>query len=412
MINLQDQIANSAFVFRGYNVTNLGRSTELLAHPAYGPVVEHYLEEASKVCCDLLGRKIDLVARVERHEEVGLEAYAEAVALILAMEMAHLKLLAEFFGIEYAKVRIAYGYSLGEIGALVAGGVMDMAAALHIPLTMAEDCVDLAHDVTLGVLFSRGPALDADAVQRLCLRINLAGQGTVGISSYLSPNSILLMGQGNTIDRFTDLMREWIPQKLYLRKNDSKWPPLHTPIVRQRNIPDRVGGDDANASRRLHSARAAGAVDGDRQTELQRFQCPRFIGPMGRPSAADVGCGYRNTGDGHRNDRAHRAGTESCAGHFQTPGRQRGHANVVPLVGRHGTAGGGSSGAAAMAGQDFACAQCAVASAIRAAGERGRLAVGAGSNCNGNADCRNAECISYCRFCIPFAFCIRHQRQL
>lgn len=240
MINLQDQIANSAFVFRGYNVTNLGRSTELLAHPAYGPVVEHYLEEASKVCCDLLGRKIDLVARVERHEEVGLEAYAEAVALILAMEIAHLKLLAEFFGIEYAKVRIAFGYSLGEIGALVAGGVMDMSAALHIPLTMAEDCFDLAHDVTLGVLFSRGPALDADAVQRLCLRINLAGQGTVGISSYLSPNSILLMGQGNTIDRFTDLMREWIPQKLYLRKNDSKWPPLHTPIVRQRNIPDRA----------------------------------------------------------------------------------------------------------------------------------------------------------------------------
>lgn len=239
MINLQEQLGNSAFVFRGYNTTNLGRSTELLAHPAYGPVVEHYLQEASQEASDLLGRKIDLVARVERHEETDLETYADAIALIIAMEMAHLKLLTEFFGIEYTKVKIAYGYSLGEVAALVAGGVMDMATALHIPLAMADDCVELAHDVTLGVLFSRGPALDADAVQRLCLRINLAGQGTVGISSYLSPNSLLLMGQGNTIDRFADLMREWIPQKLYLRKNDSKWPPMHTPIVRQRNIPDR-----------------------------------------------------------------------------------------------------------------------------------------------------------------------------
>ncbi len=48
MINLQEQLANSAFVFRGYNMTNLGRSTEMLAHPAYGPVVEHYLQEASQ----------------------------------------------------------------------------------------------------------------------------------------------------------------------------------------------------------------------------------------------------------------------------------------------------------------------------------------------------------------------------
>src|SRR5260370_15241827 len=35
---------------------------------------------------------------------------------------------------------------------------------------------------SLGVLFSRGPALDTDAVQRLCLRINQAGQGVVGRS--------------------------------------------------------------------------------------------------------------------------------------------------------------------------------------------------------------------------------------
>ena len=32
----------AAFAFRGYNVTNLGRTPELLEHPAYGPIVEKH----------------------------------------------------------------------------------------------------------------------------------------------------------------------------------------------------------------------------------------------------------------------------------------------------------------------------------------------------------------------------------
>src|SRR2546421_688582 len=35
----------TAFAFRGYNVTNLGRTPELLDHPAYGPVVRAALSE-------------------------------------------------------------------------------------------------------------------------------------------------------------------------------------------------------------------------------------------------------------------------------------------------------------------------------------------------------------------------------
>ena len=31
-----------------------------------------------------------------------------------------------------------------------------------------------------------------------------------------------------------------LPKKVYLRKNDQRWPPLHTPIVWQRNIPNRA----------------------------------------------------------------------------------------------------------------------------------------------------------------------------
>ncbi len=236
---LQERLANAAFVFRGYNVTNLGRTAELLAHRAYAPTVQHFLHEGSKICGDVTGRKVDLVDRVRRNEEPTLEEYTESVALIVAMEQAHLRLLEEFFGIQYSDARIAYGYSLGEVSALIAGGVMEMQHALKVPLALADDCVALAHDVTLGVLFSRGPAIDIDGVHRLCLRINTAGKGVIGVSSILAPNSLLLLGQGSTVDHFGDLMPEWIPQKLYLRKNEHRWPPLHTPMMWQRNISTR-----------------------------------------------------------------------------------------------------------------------------------------------------------------------------
>ena len=236
---LKDRLPNAAFVFRGYNVTNLGRSAELLESPRFGPLIEPFLAEASAVCADVIGASVDLAARIRRREETTLETYPEAIALIVAMELGQLEVLRREFNIEYSRVRFGMGYSLGEITALVAGGVLEMQHALRVPLSVAADCADLARDATLAVLFSRGPALDADAVQRLCLRINQSGRGVIGVSAFLSPNSMLLNGQGDTIDHFQDLMGEWLPQKLHLRRNDNRWPPLHTPIVWQRAIPNR-----------------------------------------------------------------------------------------------------------------------------------------------------------------------------
>src|SRR5262245_21143935 len=106
---LRAHIGQSAFAFRGYNVTNLGRSRELLAHPAYGPVVANYLREASEIYCDTLKRPADLVARVrEGRETAGLHDYAEDVALIVAMEIAQIRLLEQFHGITLPQSRLAF----------------------------------------------------------------------------------------------------------------------------------------------------------------------------------------------------------------------------------------------------------------------------------------------------------------
>jgi [acyl-carrier-protein] S-malonyltransferase len=178
---------------------------------------------------------------VRRGEETALETYDEAMALIVAMSLAQLELLEQFFGIHYEQAALSYGYSLGELTAVMAGGVFEMQHALRLPLLMAEDCVALAADVTMGVLFSRGPILDLDEVMRLCVRISAQGAGTIGISGYLAPNTVLLLGQGATIDQFSTAMHDAFPSRVYLRKNSEHWPPMHTPLTWQRNIPNRAG---------------------------------------------------------------------------------------------------------------------------------------------------------------------------
>jgi [acyl-carrier-protein] S-malonyltransferase len=148
--------------------------------------------------------------------------------------------LEQFFGITLPKARYAFGYSLGECAALIAAGVYELPALLRVALAMSEDCAALAKEVTLGVLFSRGPVLDFDVVRRLCLTITQQGKGVIDISTYLSPNSLLLMGQNGTHRRFEAMMRELFPNDVALRTQTYRYPPLHTPIMWQRSIPDRT----------------------------------------------------------------------------------------------------------------------------------------------------------------------------
>jgi [acyl-carrier-protein] S-malonyltransferase len=238
---LKEDIRTAAFAFRGYNVTNLGRTAELLAHPSYGPTFSAVLGDASQACSEVLGRPVDLLARVRSAKETAdLSTYAEDVALIVAVETAQIRVLEESFGIAVGEAKLAFGYSLGEAAALIATGMYEMQHLLRVPLALADDAVALAHDVGLGVLFSRGPALDRIAVKRLCLEISNKGKGTVGVSTYLSPNAVLLLGQEDTLDRFKSAMRDVLPAQTQLRKNPRRWPPLHTPITWQRALPNRA----------------------------------------------------------------------------------------------------------------------------------------------------------------------------
>jgi len=238
--SLSNKISSAAFAFRGYNVTNHGKSPELLAHPAYGSILEGFLKQAGEICADATGKAVDLVECVRSRRPTSLDTYAEDISMIVAVELGHLLMLEEFFGIRYEDAQVTAGYSLGEISALIAGDVFNMEAMLMPILTLADDIAALAHDAKMGVVFSRGPEIDFAEVKRLCLRITSEAQGTIGISTYLSPNTFLIVGQGNTIERFKEIMHETLPKECHLRKNPHRWPPMHTPISRQKSIPNRA----------------------------------------------------------------------------------------------------------------------------------------------------------------------------
>src|SRR5215475_8316880 len=105
--NLCARLRQAAFAFRGYNVANLGRTPELLAHPAYGPTVAAVLDEASQTCAAVMGRPVDLLARVRTAQETtDLTTYAEDAALIVAVEIAQIRLLEQFFGIAVGEAKL------------------------------------------------------------------------------------------------------------------------------------------------------------------------------------------------------------------------------------------------------------------------------------------------------------------
>jgi [acyl-carrier-protein] S-malonyltransferase len=237
---LTKRITTAAFAFRGYDTTNMGRNAELLEHPAYGPVVRATLERASASCSEVLGRKVDLAARVLAREPSGLETFATDIGMIVGMELAQLRLLEEFFDVPVRQARLSFGHSIGELAALVLGGVYELEQLLPVPLGLADDCAELTADTTMGILSIHGGVLRLEDLQHLCSAISRRGHGLIGPSTYLSPYQVLLLGQHDTLDLLESEMRAFLPAGVTVRRRPNHWPPLHTPIVWERNIPNRT----------------------------------------------------------------------------------------------------------------------------------------------------------------------------
>jgi len=235
-----EALRTTSFAFRGYNVTNLGRTPELLAHKRFGDYFQRRLIETGTIASDVLKRKVDLVARVESQQETDLATYADAVAMIMGVEIAQIDVLRNEFQVDLTKAQYLLGYSLGELAALVVGGSLTLEDALKVPLSLSTDIAELAPTCTLAVLFCRKAFLPAALVHRACQEIACERNGLIGISSILSPNSVIVIGEGDTTSRLQACLNEQISDRVYVKKNPHRWPPMHTPIVWRHHITSRA----------------------------------------------------------------------------------------------------------------------------------------------------------------------------
>jgi [acyl-carrier-protein] S-malonyltransferase len=238
--DLKKRISTSAIAFRGYDVSNLGRSPEILEHPAYGPIARASLESASSLCSDALGERVDLAARILAREPSELGTFVEDIGTVVGMQIAQIRILEEVFDIPVRQARLSFGHSIGELSALVLGGAYEMEQLLPVPLSLATDCAELTADTALGILSVHGGTLQIEDVEHLCASISRRGQGLIGPSTYLSPYQVLLIGQHDTLSVLEQEMHHYLPEGVTLRRRPNQWPPLHTPIVWERNIPNRT----------------------------------------------------------------------------------------------------------------------------------------------------------------------------
>ena len=107
---------------------------------------------------------------------------------------------------------------------MIAGGVFTLEQLLPVPLGCCDDAAALAPDTTLGVVFSCGPTaiqLLKDDLQDSCIGRQQRRAGMVGVSSYLSPNTVLIIGQGDTLDHVEKAMHSFLPPKTMLRRKSA-----------------------------------------------------------------------------------------------------------------------------------------------------------------------------------------------
>ncbi|MGY8771533.1 MAG: hypothetical protein ACKVH8_24220 [Pirellulales bacterium] len=234
------QPETTVLAYRGYNYTNLGRSHEMINHPEYGDFYRKRLQECSIICSETLARKIDLVSRVEEQIDTTLKIYSDAVGLVVAVEMAQVDIMQSMYQLDLHKIQMTMGYSLGELTALVVSGCLTLKDALSIPLSLAQDSAELADDCTLAVIFCLRQELPAELVQMHCQKVNAEGEELIGISAILSPNSLIVVGEGDSVDRLKAKLSAEIESRIFVKKNEHKWPPLHTSLTWRKNIPTRA----------------------------------------------------------------------------------------------------------------------------------------------------------------------------
>ena len=212
-----------------------------LTHPAFGPIVRATLESASSLCSDALGEKVDLAARILAREPSELSTFVQDIGTVVGMQIAQVRILEEIFDIPVRQARLSFGHSIGELSALVLGGVYEMEQLLPVPLSLATDCAELTADTTMGILSVHGGTLQIEDVEHLCASISRHGSW----ADRAVDVSLAVPGASPWPARHAERCSSTRCVIFFRRASRcgagrTTGRRLHTPIVWERNIPNRT----------------------------------------------------------------------------------------------------------------------------------------------------------------------------
>jgi [acyl-carrier-protein] S-malonyltransferase len=237
---LKHQIESCAYAFRCYETENLGRSRELVDHPCYGPLVRDVLRGATREYAEATGQELDLVEYIREGGRDGVANLSNDNATIMAMRLAQLRILEEFFEVPVERARLSIGFSTGELTSLVFGKVFSAEQMLDVLVPLARDCAELADETRLGILLNRHSKLNPGRVEMACRTIRGEGRGLIGPTAYLSPRMVLIAGEEEPLARFGEIMHDYLPGDTILRRKQDRWTPLHSPLVWKSCLPNRI----------------------------------------------------------------------------------------------------------------------------------------------------------------------------
>lgn len=131
----------------------------------------------------------------EENDRINITEYTQIA--MLATEAAIFAALKE----ERITPDVTAGLSLGEYGALIASGVMDMKDAFSV---VRKRGIYMQEAVPTGGAMSAVLGLDADAIEKICEKT----EGIVSIANYNCPGQIVITGEKAAVDAAGEALKE------------------------------------------------------------------------------------------------------------------------------------------------------------------------------------------------------------
>lgn len=183
-------MSKTAFIFPGQGAQYVGMGAGFYEHETVSRQVFDLASEATG---------LDIPALCfEENDRINITEYTQIA--MLAAEAAALKAL------EQRGVRpdVCAGLSLGEYGALIASGVMDMEDAFRV---IRQRGIFMQEAVPTGGAMAAVLGLAAEAIEEICAGTAKETGEVVSIANYNCPGQIVITGQENAVNQACEALK-------------------------------------------------------------------------------------------------------------------------------------------------------------------------------------------------------------